>query len=154
MAPKKTPPDIRIIELEYGGPLWEQVKNLRLEVFVTEQHVPIELEIDEYDKTAVHLAALEGDQVIGTARLIETGGDLIKIGRVAVAIPARQSGVATALMHRALEYATNHGITEAVLDAQVTVIGFYERLGFVAEGEIFDDAGIDHIRMRRVQKPA
>ena len=122
---------------------------IRLAVFVDEQRVPPELEPDEYDTDALHLLAVnEADgQTIGTARLVDKGDGVFKIGRVAVKKSWRGWGVGAALMRRALNRARASGATTVILDAQVPVIGFYERLGFVAEGPIFDDAGIPHRRM-------
>jgi predicted GNAT family N-acyltransferase len=126
-----------------------EAMRIRFAVFVEEQRVPAELEPDEYDMQAVHLLAVEEEtgKPIGTARVVDKGGGVAKIGRVAVLAGYRGSGVGEALMRGALDRARRTGHTVAVLDAQVPVIGFYERLGFVAEGAVFDDAGIPHRRM-------
>jgi len=124
---------------------------IRFEVFVDEQKVPPELEPDEYDALAIHLIAVEratGD-AIGTARLVDKGNGLVKIGRVAVRSSWRGRSVGDALMRFALEEAQTAGFTIAALDAQTYVIPFYEKLGFVAEGPVFDDAGIPHRHMRK-----
>lgn len=119
---------------------------IRERVFVDEQHVPLELERDEYDALAHHwLAWLDGEPV-GTARLVELPGNIGKIGRVAVLPQARGAGLGRQLMEALLHHASG---LELILDAQLEVIPFYEKLGFVAEGEIFQDAGILHRRMRR-----
>ena len=124
---------------------------IRIAVFVEEQNVPPELEPDEFDDSALHLLAVDaatGD-ALGTARVVDKGSGLAKIGRVAVLQSARGRGVGQTLMACALDHAARAGQTVAVLDAQVHVIPFYERLGFVAEGPVFDDAGIPHRRMTR-----
>jgi ElaA protein len=126
-----------------------EAMRIRFAVFVEEQRVPAELEPDEYDVQAVHLLAVEeetGDP-IGTARLVDKGDGIAKIGRVAVLPGYRGKGVGDALMQAALDRARRTGHTIAILDAQLPVIGFYERLGFIAEGPVFDDAGIPHRRM-------
>ena len=122
---------------------------IRFEVFVDEQRVPAELEPDAYDADALHLLAVNEHtgEAIGTARIVDKGNSVAKIGRVAVRRAWRGQGVGEALMHRAADLARARGMRSVVLDAQVPVIPFYERLGFVAEGPVFDDAGIPHRRM-------
>ncbi len=122
---------------------------IRFAVFVDEQNVPAELEPDAYDADAVHLLLCDGDTAIGTARLVDKGDGVVKIGRVAVHKEHRGHGHGDRLMRFALEVARQHGFTGAMLDAQTYAIPFYERLGFVAEGPEFDDAGIPHRRMTR-----
>ncbi len=124
---------------------------IRFEVFVDEQGVPPELEPDEWDANALHLLAVDGatGEILGTARLVNKGNGVAKIGRVAVKQSARGRGVGQTLMAHALDHAARAGHTLVVLDAQVHVVPFYERLGFVAAGPIFDDAGIPHRRMTR-----
>lgn len=127
---------------------WEACYAIRKTVFVEEQAVPLELELDEYDDAATHFLLRDGDAPLATARLLDKHG-LAKIGRVAVLKEARGRGLGLALMRAVLEEARRQGFTEAVLDSQTYAIPFYERLGFVAEGEEFDDAGIPHYLMRR-----
>lgn len=124
---------------------------IRIEVFVDEQQVPPELEPDEYDADALHLLTVDAETGAGiaTARIVNKGDGLAKIGRVAVRKAGRGRGTGDALMRFALQTAVANGFTTAALDAQTYVIPFYERLGFVAEGPIFDDAGIPHRHMRR-----
>lgn len=114
---------------------------IRHEVFVQEQGVPVAEEQDACDATAVHLLALVDGVPAGTARLVGA-----KVGRVAVLPAFRGHGVGVALMEEVHRLA---GDEELYLDAQVGVIGFYERLGYTAEGPEFLDAGILHRRMRR-----
>ena len=124
---------------------------IRVAVFVDEQNVPPESEPDEFDENALHLLAenAASGEPVGTARVVDKGNGVAKIGRVAVHKSARGRGVGRALMVCALEHASRAGHAVAALDAQVQVIPFYERLGFVAEGPVFDDAGIPHRRMHR-----
>lgn len=122
---------------------------VRKMVFVEEQAVPLELELDEYDATATHfLMRDDAGSPVATARLLDKHG-LAKIGRVAVRKEVRGRGLGLELMQAVLELAHKRGFTEAVLDSQTYAIPFYERLGFAAEGEEFDDAGIPHFLMRR-----
>lgn len=124
---------------------------IRFTVFVDEQNVPPELEPDEYDTDALHLLMIEpeGRTAIGTARIVDKGNGIAKIGRVAVLKAWRGGGRGDRLMRAALEAAKAGGYTTAILDAQTYVIPFYEKLGFLAEGPEFDDAGIPHRRMSR-----
>jgi len=140
--------DERIIEIEFASDLMRDAFELRYEVFVDEQGVPRELEVDEFDAGAIHLVAIRRDQVVGTLRMLEHGG-AAKIGRVAVRAAARRSGIGARLMERAAAIALQRGLSEVVLHAQVTVAGFYRRLGYVEEGDRFDEAGIPHIAMRK-----
>ncbi len=123
---------------------------IRKTVFVEEQNVPLDLEMDDYDAVATHFL-LTGDQgqFQGTARLLNKNG-LAKIGRVAILKEARGQGLGLVLMESVLEEARRRGFREAILDSQTYAIPFYVRLGFVAEGDEFDDAGIPHYTMRRL----
>jgi len=138
----------RITEAARGSPLLEAAFELRREVFCVEQGVPAELEIDELDPDAIHLVAILDEKIVGTLRILEHEG-AAKIGRVAVRAAARRAGIGGRLMERAAEIARKRGFDEIVLHAQITVAGFYRRLGYVEEGEPFEEAGIPHIAMRR-----
>jgi len=128
----------------------ETCQAIRREVFVVEQSVPEEDEWDDLDGEAIHLLARDADgQPIGTARIL-LRGDTGKIGRVAVVKSARGTGMGAALIRAALdELRTLPDITRAKLGAQTHAIGFYEKLGFVAYGPEYDDAGIPHRDMVR-----
>jgi predicted GNAT family N-acyltransferase len=119
---------------------------IRREVFVVGQGVPIEREIDGLDGEAQHFAAIEGNAYVGTARLRIVDGHA-KLERVAVLAPWRERGVGGRLMDALEAHARGLGVFEAELSAQVPVIPFYERRGYVAEGPLFEDAGIPHRKM-------
>lgn len=123
---------------------------LRRAVFVNEQGVPPDEEWDDRDAGAVHLLA-RGDegQPLGTARL-RLDGFTGHIGRVCVLPVARGTGLGAALMHAALDALRARGAARAELGAQCHALGFYEKLGFVAEGPVYDDAGIPHRHMIRI----
>lgn len=134
---------------------------VRREVFVAEQGVPEEIEYDAYDATAVHvLAVRRADGVaLGTGRLLygadaagKTGGaeGVGSLGRLAVARTARGLGVGVALVRAIEEAARARGLIAVDLHAQTQALGFYERLGYEAYGDEFQDAGIPHLAMRRV----
>jgi predicted GNAT family N-acyltransferase len=122
---------------------------LRTEVFVGEQGVPVEEEIDGRDEEALHLVALEDGRVVGTCRLLALDGAM-KLGRMAVVRERRGRGVASALIEGAEREARAAGARAMVLDAQIGAQRLYERAGYVARGERFLDAGIEHVRMEKV----
>lgn len=117
---------------------------IRREVFVDEQLVPEEIEIDGEDAQCRHFLAIANGVAVATGRLKAIEGG-VKIQRVAVLKQARGGGVGLRLM-RAMIDASPAG--DIMLDAQLQAIPFYEKLGFRAEGEVFLDAGIPHRRMR------
>jgi predicted GNAT family N-acyltransferase len=126
---------------------------LRREVFVAEQGVPLDQEYDAHDRTALHLVAVEGDEVVATCRLV-TDRDTAKVGRVAVAAAARRRGIASRLLREAEEHARALGARRIALAAQTAAIALYERAGYIAYGEPFVDAGIDHLMMEKDLTPA
>lgn len=132
---------------------WDRVKAVRFKVFVDEQAVPADEELDANDADARHWLAEVDGAVIGTARVVDLiaadGTPYGKIGRVAVLADHRGTGVGVALMRAILAELAIAGPRAAYLESQTHAIGFYERLGFVAEGEEFLDAGIPHRRMWR-----
>lgn len=122
------------------------LRAVRVPVFIIEQQVPEELEWDEADPLSVHVLAREADGTpIGTARLTPDH----RIGRMAVLQPWRGRGVGAAMLETLIQRARELGYPELELHAQTHALGFYERYGFSAFGEEFDEAGIAHRRMRR-----
>ncbi len=123
----------------------EALRDIRMEVFVVEQNVPESLEWDELDADSVHILARDdAGRPIACGRLTP----LKKIGRMAVRQDWRGSGVGRAILRELVARARSQGLDEVRLDAQVAAIGFYEREGFEAYGDVFDDAGIPHRGMR------
>lgn len=120
---------------------------LRRQVFVLEQHVPPDEENDAYDLTATHFVALQQGELVGTLRLLFLP-EHVKIGRVAVARPARGQGIARKMIREAMQHARSIGKDRFYLTAQSDKLGFYERLGFVAFGPEFMDGGMPHRAMR------
>ena len=123
---------------------------VREQVFVREQGVPLELEMDALDAAATHFLLRDDHthQPLATARLLDKSGTS-KIGRVAVVPHMRGQGLGIQIMEAVLAEARRLGFSEAVLDAQTYALPFYTRLGFAAEGEEFDEAGIPHVTMRK-----
>ncbi|MFI8882633.1 GNAT family N-acetyltransferase [Streptomyces sp. NPDC053813] len=132
---------------------------VRKDVFVGEQGVSEEIEYDAYDEVALHVLAVAADgSALGTGRLLHgpaaadrTGGDpaVGSLGRLAVTRKARGLGVGAALVRAIEDAARELGLDAVDLHAQTHATGFYERLGYVAYGPEFPDAGIPHRAMRR-----
>ena len=125
---------------------YEDIRRLRVAVFVHEQRVPEALELDERDRHCTHVLAFdENGHAIGTGRLDEDG----KIGRVAVTAALRGTGVGRAMMEHLQRVARDRGLAEVWCHAQISAAPFYERLGYVSVGDRFVEAGIEHVHMRR-----
>lgn len=122
----------------------ELMIGIRREVFVVEQDVPIEIELDGADPDCRHLLALDPDgRAIGTARMQASG----HIGRIAVVADWRKRRVGSRLVEAMIERARAAGLESVDLDSQVHALGFYEKLGFGARGDVFMEAGIPHQNM-------
>ncbi|MEZ5275978.1 MAG: GNAT family N-acetyltransferase [Opitutaceae bacterium] len=123
----------------------ESIRQVRTEVFVVEQGVPIELEIDGLDPTVRHvLAVLSTGEPIGTARLLDNG----QIGRIAVLKRWRGKGIGRQLVETLIQCARDDGRSAVFLHSQTQAVPFYEKLGFRKDGSPpFDDAGIPHVHM-------
>jgi predicted GNAT family N-acyltransferase len=120
------------------------LRRVREPVFIKEQGVPASMEWDDDDIIAYHLLALDTDQQpIGAARLLGSG----QIGRMAVLTEWRNQGIGSALLLELLQQANQVGQNQLFLHAQTTAIPFYEKFGFVAKGEVFNEAEIPHRMM-------
>jgi predicted GNAT family N-acyltransferase len=127
---------------------WERARELaspiRFEVFVREQRVPAEIELDDRDAQSLHAIAFLEERPVGTARLLPDG----HIGRMAVLKAHRKKGVGAAMLERLIEAARARGEREVALSAQVHAVAFYRAHGFVEEGAEYEEAGIAHQGMR------
>jgi predicted GNAT family N-acyltransferase len=132
----------KIVDYQTHGTL---IHGIRTAVFVNEQLIPAELEVDHDDWVSQHVLACCDGQVVGTGRLTPAG----RIGRVAVARPSRRRGVGFCIMQTLLEAAQAHDHQEVILAAQQHAVNFYEKLGFRPEGQVFMEVGIAHIMMRK-----
>lgn len=131
------------------NPLLVEAIKLRFEVFVWEQRVPIEMEVDEYDRKCNHLVLLDTqEKVVGTLRLVSKG-DKIKLGRFVIRRSHRGRGLGNLMMQSAFDVVKQRGFRQMILEAQTYVVHFYEKWGFEVVGEEFMDAGIPHKRMKR-----
>lgn len=122
---------------------------LRTEVFVKEQRIPAELEWDEADAVALHAVAYNRlGQPVATGRLLPAEDGVAKIGRMAVHQVLRGCGFGEQVMRALAAEAQRRGDRAIALHAQRTARDFYARLGFEAQGEPFEEAGIPHVTMR------
>jgi len=128
----------------------KELSAIRRIVFIEEQHVPEELEWDEFDETSHHVLALDNNNTaIGCGRIKPDG----QIGRMAVLKDWRNKGVGNAILETLLNRAKESGLNEIYLHAQLTAIEFYEKSGFIVNSNEFMDAGIPHKTMSlRVEK--
>lgn len=119
---------------------------IRLQVFVEEQGVPLELEWDAADALSEHAVAFDAaGAAVATGRLLPDG----HIGRMAVLRAARGRGIGGRVLETLIERARARGMRDVVLSAQVHAIAFYARFGFETAGSEFIEAGIPHVEMRR-----
>ena len=125
---------------------------IRHAVFVEEQGIPAELEIDDYDPIAEHALAFVDGQCVATARIYldEQDPSKAKIGRMAVLKDFRGQGIGAALLGEAIRVGMMQGVSVFELHAQQSAAPFYAKLQFKADGAMFDEVGIPHQRMRLV----
>ena len=123
----------------------EDICAIRYRVFVEEQNVPEELEIDGLDNEAKHVLAFVDEVPIGTGRILSDG----HIGRLAVLKKYRRQGAGKLIMKELMKWAQDMSLEKVWLSSQWHAHSFYLDLGFVCVGEIYEEAGIDHIKMFR-----
>lgn len=128
---------------------WEKARAdaspIRFEVFVAEQRVPADIELDEMDARSVHAIAYENGAPIATGRLLPDG----HIGRMAVLKAWRGRGVGSAILAALMKAARGRGDARIELSAQVHAVPFYVAHGFKPVGEVYEEAGIPHQAMAR-----
>lgn len=129
----------------------DRLRPIRTAVFVVEQRVPAELEMDDKDVLCVHaLAEDQSGRVIGTGRLLPSAAGIGRIGRMAVTADWRGKGVGSALLDCLMGAARSRGDHLVELHAQLHAAPFYDRQGFQRIGSVYAEAGIPHVTMRRV----
>ena len=126
-------------------PHTDDICAIRYEVFVDEQNVPEELEIDGLDGEAKHVLTFVDEVPIGTGRILSDG----HVGRVAVLKNFRGLGIGKSIMKELIKCAQDLSLEKVWLSSQWHAHSFYLDLGFVCVGEIYKEAGIDHIKMFR-----
>ena len=120
---------------------------IRQKVFIQEQEVPEDMELDEHDPSAKHALAYQDDLCVGTGRLVRLDSHYAQIGRMAVLSAFRNQGIGKAILSCLIALAKAEGVSILMLHSQVSAIPFYAKLGFIAEGPIYDEAGIPHRNM-------
>jgi predicted GNAT family N-acyltransferase len=133
------------IELMGWNEARAEASRIRFAVFVEEQGVPPEIEIDDRDADCIHAIARVEGRAVGTGRLLPDA----HVGRMAVLREYRGSGVGSRLLQSLVDAARRRGDREIILSAQVHAMPFYARHGFSAMGGVYEEAGIPHQDMRR-----
>ena len=123
--------------------------NIRFEVFVKEQGVPKEIEIDEFDRNSFHALARINNKTLGTGRLIYLDTENAKIGRMAVSLEYRKTGIGGLILDFLEKKATNMGVKNLTLNAQEYISKFYSKHGYYKKGVVFLEAGIPHMKMNK-----
>lgn len=126
----------------------EEIKKLRYDTFVVGRGVPEELEFDGKDNEFLHFTLWEAGKIIACLRANENG-DLLHMGRFAVAKELRKQGFGRILMEKLTEYAKEKGYSGIELSAVETAVGFYEKQGFRAIGDYYLETGVPHIYMKK-----
>lgn len=142
---------MEIRRVESDGKGFEDAVSVRRAVFIDEQDIPEDKELDGKDGDAAHFVAYDGGTPVGTARLRGYDGpaETAKVERVAVRAERRTEGIGRRLMSAVEEAAREGTYTTVVLHAQIPVVPFYRKLGYETLGEAFEEAGIAHRKMRK-----
>ena len=121
----------------------ESIRLVREQVFIQEQHIDPEIEFDGLDTQAVHVLVVDGEQPLGTGRILANG----HIGRIAIMQAARGQGLGVKVVRALVEYAKQQGYPTVDLGAQTHAVDFYRKLGFTTYGDEFMEANIPHQAM-------
>ncbi len=138
-----------VVKLVENEPEMESAVAVRFRVFVSEQAIPPEDELDNADATATHAIALYHGQVVGTGRLVVREDGKAQIGRMAVDQDWRRRGVGGRILSFLEESARDQGLYSSVLHAQEYVKSFYAAHGYREHGDTFLEVEIPHVEMRK-----
>jgi predicted GNAT family N-acyltransferase len=127
----------------------EDAFSVRRKVFVEEQGVPLNLELDDFDKTAAHFVVYSSETPIGAGRLRETADGIGKVERVCISKEYRGKHLGNLIMRALEEHAKETGMNKIILNAQSYAVPFYEKLGYVITSPEFMDADIPHRAMEK-----
>ncbi|GAD29167.1 acetyltransferase [Photobacterium leiognathi lrivu.4.1] len=122
------------------------IRTVREQVFIQEQQIDPEIEFDGLDSEAVHVLVMDGEQPLGTGRILEDG----HIGRIAIMKSARGQGLGAKVVQALVEYAQQQGYPRVDLGAQTHAVDFYRKLGFMPYGDEFMEANIPHQAMEQI----
>ena len=137
---------VKLVETE---PELDSAIQVRFRVFVSEQAIPPEEELDDADAGATHAIAFFQGQVVGTGRLLHRGSATVQIGRMAVDAGWRRKGIGGRILEFLEETARTKGMSQSVLHAQEYVKSFYAAHGYREHGDTFLEANIPHVEMRK-----
>ena len=140
------------VEFKILNDLNDDIIAVRNEAFVVGRGVPAEIELDGRDDKLLHFCMYDGDKLISYLRAEDIGNGMMHIGRVATAQSMRGKGYGRELFSFLFEYAEKNGFTAIEVSAVHTAQGFYEKLGFVAEGSYYLETGVNHIYMKKLIK--
>lgn len=134
---------------QVSSSIYHDALAIRKNVFIDEQSVPIDLEIDDLESSCYHVVAYDNEQPVATARIYPKTNTIAKIQRVAVLAMCRGQKIGQNIMQETERYAKSLGFTEVTLGAQNHAISFYEKLGYHVVGKEYEDAGISHHDMEK-----
>lgn len=133
-----------IVEVVKGQEDLEKAFAIRVEVFVNEQGVPLDIEVDEYDEIAEHVLVYYDNKPVGAARW-RMVDNMAKLERICVLAAYRQYGLGKAIVTSLEEAVKKQGLTKAKLHGQVQAADFYKKLGYKQMSDEFMEDGIEHI---------
>lgn len=136
--------DVKIVA--FDGANKESIRLVREQVFIKEQQIDPEIEFDGLDTQAVHVLVVDGEQPLGTGRILADG----HIGRIAIMKAARGQGLGIKVVQALVEYAKQQGYPRVDLGAQTHAVDFYRKLGFTPYGDEFMEANIPHQAMEQM----
>ena len=139
---------VKVIAIESPADM-QRAHAIRRRVFIEEQQVPEEIEMDADDAHAFHALAILDGAAVGCGRMVEHGAGEVKIGRMAVLLEKRNTGIGAQILRFLIDRARERGFRKAILHAQLTAEGFYLKEGFTPVGDVFEEAGIAHRAMQR-----
>jgi predicted GNAT family N-acyltransferase len=139
--------ELRIVAIETPEQM-RAAQAIRRRVFIEEQHVPEEIEMDSDDAQAFHALAILDGEPAGCGRYV-AHGDYVKIGRMAVLQELRAQGIGRRILEFLMSTARERGYRRAILHAQLSAEGFYLKNRYASVGAVFEEAGILHRKMER-----
>lgn len=137
---------IELKEVSLSGEYKKSIRSIRESVFIVEQGIDPEIEFDQHDAKALHLLLYIDNKPVGTGRILDDG----HIGRIAILRDYRGQGLGSEIIQTLVKVAVKRGYQRVYLGAQSQAIDFYKKLGFTPFGEVFLEAGIEHLSMEKI----